>query len=406
MFETLYLTDVSCARHRAGPFAAERERYLQHCADVGGTVGTQRSRALSLLWVAGRMSPPDCGGIDAARLNELVHRAPSPTPATAQTFVNFARPWLKYLGWWREKQQQPIPFERLLERFVSWMRDARGLTPATVDQWSGQVATFLRWCGSTGREPATLRPEDIDAYFVTFGAQRWSRVSAGNIATALRAFLRHAASTGACGARLSESICGPRRYGLESLPYALSWEDVRRVLASAGSDSPRDVRDRAILMLLAIYGLRSGEVAALRLDQIDWAGHYLSIWRLKRRQPQVYPLQTSVASALARYIDTVRPHVPHSQVFIGLNAPHQPITASGIYNVVSPRLRALDIRAAHLGPHAIRHSCATKLLAAGLTLTAIGDHLGHSSTSATMTYTKVDLLALREVGNFDLGELQ
>jgi site-specific recombinase XerD len=65
----------------------------------------------------------------------------------------------------------------------------------------------------------------------------------------------------------------------------------------------------------------------------------------------------------------------------------------------------LDIRAAHLGPHALRHACAARLLAEKLTLKEIGDHLGHQSTAATMIYAKVDLVALREVGDFDLGEL-
>jgi integrase/recombinase XerD len=203
-----------------------------------------------------------------------------------------------------------------------------------------------------------------------------------------------------------ESIYAPRRYKLESLPYALSWADVRRVLASADSSTPRDVRDRAILMLLAVYGLRSGEVAALRLDQIDWAGRQLFIWRTKRQQPQLYPLLASVAEALARYIDAARPRAPHPQVFIRLHAPHQPISTSCIYNAVSSRLRTLGIKAAHLGPHALRHACAAKLLAEGLSLKEIGDHLGHRSTAATMTYAKVDLAALRQVGDFDLGELQ
>jgi integrase len=65
---------------------------------------------------------------------------------------------------------------------------------------------------------------------------------------------------------------------LASLPYALSWDDVQRVIAGAGSDTARDVRDRAILMLLAIYGWRICEVAALRLDQIDWRARQLQVW--------------------------------------------------------------------------------------------------------------------------------
>lgn len=407
MFEHLYASEAACTRHRMGPLAAERERYLQHCADQGGTHFSLRSRARCLLWVAERMLPDDVHGIDSARLREIIYEGLSPakSPTTAATLVNFARPWLKFLRWWRQPQEQ-IPFVEDLERFVSWMRDERGLTPCTVSQWRSRTAAFLRWCATTGRNLATLRPEDIDAYFITYGTQRWSRVSAGHIAAMLRVFLRHAAMRGACSGTLADSIHGPRHYTLESLPYALSWGEVRRLLATACSDSERDVRDRAILMLLAVYGLRRGEVAALRLDQIDWAAGQLRIWRLKRCQPQVYPLVASVAEALATYVDSARPEVPCPEVFIHIRAPRAPISAAGLYNIVSRRLRALDIHPVHLGPHALRHACAAKLLAEGLSLKEIGDHLGHRSTSATMTYAKIDLAALREVGDFDLGELR
>ena len=408
MFKTLISSDRAFARHRDGPLAAERERYLQHCADQGGSLASQRQRARSILWVAEHMSPHDFGRIDASRLREIAYGSvplatAKPVPATAAAFVNFARPWLKYLGWWYEPDV-PIPFAPSLDRFVAWMRDERGLTQCTIDQWRYRTAKFLQWCGATGRDLTTLQPQDVDAYLV-FGAHRWSRTSAGNITKMLRVFLRHAASTGACSATLATSIQGHRRYALESLPYSLAWDDVRRVIASADGDSELDIRDRAILLLLAVYGLRRGEVASLRLDQLDWDARQLHIWRLKRRQPQIYPLASSVADALRRYIDDVRPRVAHSEVFIRVHAPRSPIHAPAIYTIVSRRLRALGIQAAHLGPHALRHSCAAKLLADGLTLKEIGDHLGHRSTAATMTYTKIDLASLRQVGDFDLGGL-
>ncbi len=408
MFKTLTGSDRAFARHRDGPLAPERERYLQHCADQGGSLVSQRQRARSILWVAEHMSPQDFGRIDASRLREIVYGSVSiatakPAPATGAAFVNFTRPWLKYLGWWCEPEV-PIPFAPSLDRFVAWMRDERGLTQCTIDQWQYRTAKFLLWCGATGRDLTTLQPQDIDAYLV-FGAHRWSRTSAGHITKMLRVFLRHAASTGACSAALATSIQGHRQYALESLPYALAWDDVRRVIASADGDSERDIRDRAILLLLAVYGLRRSEVTSLRLDQLDWAAGQLHIWRLKRRQPQIYPLVSSVANALRRYIDDVRPSVAHPEVFIRVHAPRSPIHATAIYTIVSRRLRALGIQAAHLGPHALRHSCAAKLLADGLTLKEIGDHLGHRSTAATMIYTKIDLASLRQVGDFDLGGL-
>ena len=130
MFETLVSTDRALARHRDGPLAAQRNLYLLHCADQGGTRESLRLRARSILWVAEHMSPNDFGKVDASRLHEIVYGSVSlatPAPTTAATLVSFARPWLKYLGWWPQVEDC-IPFAPALENFVAWMRDERGLT--------------------------------------------------------------------------------------------------------------------------------------------------------------------------------------------------------------------------------------------------------------------------------------
>jgi integrase/recombinase XerD len=165
------------------------------------------------------------------------------------------------------------------------MRDERGFTPSTVEQWGRTTRRFLRWCAEAGRQLGDLTACDIDNYVATQGKSRWTRVSTANMVSALRAFLRYAAKEGWCSNRLAESISRPRLYHQESLPYAPDWSAVQQMLADVDTNKPRDIRDRAILLLLALYGMRSGEVAALRLDQIDWAGRTLRLVRLKRRQP-------------------------------------------------------------------------------------------------------------------------
>ena len=406
MFEKLFADVGTIARHRDGPLFDERHRYLLHCASVGATLHTQRNRARALLWLAMSLPAGVHRQVDAEQLRRLIaaHRPPV-TDQTAAGLLNIGRPWLKFIGWWHQPEQ-PIAFPEALDRFVVWMRDERGLTPCTVEQWRYRTANFLRWCKEAGRDLKSLEPKDIDAYFVTYGAQRWSRISAGHIARMLRVFFKHAASTGACSKSLAGSILCHRRYRLETLPYALGWHDVQRLINTATGSTEDDVRDRAILLLLAIYGLRRGEVAALRLEDIDREQGHIRVWRLKRHQPQIYPLVSSVEQALISYIETVRPSVAHAQVFIRTRSPRVPITPPGIYDVVNRRLRSLGVQAAHLGPHALRHACASKMLADGLTLKEIGDHLGHRSAASTSIYAKVDLAALRQVGEFDLGGLQ
>jgi site-specific recombinase XerD len=407
MFQKLLATEAALRRHCDAPFAQERERYLQHCADLGATYATLRVKNTELLWAARLLHPSAPQGVGMAQLREIVRQRTSVHKGvtTARRLIDIARPWLRFLGWWRAPVVE-MPFQNHLDRYVKWMRDERGFSGATVEQWQRRARLFLQWCAATDRRLCDLAPSDIDHYFVSEAAQRWSRVSAANAATALRVFLRYAATQGVCDPRLTETIRSPRIYQQESLPFAPGWTDVRRILADTATDKPRDVRDRAILMLLAIYAMRRGEVASLRLDQVDCRARVLRLFRLKRRQAQVYPLLPSVGAALARYIDTVRPRTAHKEVFIGLQSPQRPLSPGGIYHVVSRRFKSLGIQAARRGPHALRHACAARLVAEGLTLKEIGDHLGHRSTAATRTYAKVDLVALREVGNFDLGDLQ
>ena len=404
MLETIYATQFARNRHRAAPLLEERERYLQHCAAHGSTHRTQYQRAEELLWLAQRMQPDDRQGVDADRLRQLIEVKPEPSRAHARRAEIHGRNWLKFLGWWRTPPN-PVPFEADLKHFVCWIRDERGLASSTILQWQDRTATFLRWYAQTGRDLSLLHPEDIDAYFVTYGSGRWGRVSVSYMVCMLRTFLRHAASRGRCDVNLAAALFGPRRYALEKIPTALTWDEVRRVLAAADTDKPQDIRDRAILLLMAVYGLRRSEVATLRLDQIHWQAHELHILRHKRNQAQIFPLVETVAAALARYIDTVRPAVDHPQIFLRMNAPHMPMIPPSLYWLVSARLRASGLTGPKRGPHALRHACATRMLAEGLSLKEIGDHLGHRSPRSTLTYTKVDLVGLREVGNFDLGGL-
>jgi integrase/recombinase XerD len=389
------------------PFGDERNRYLRHCAGHGAAPAVLKIKRNELLWIAGQLGPDARQGVGMDVLWRIAHQRQSLHGAVtaARRVVDIGRPWLRFLGWWREPNAV-FQYQDQLDRYVTWMRDERGFTPSTVEQWGRKAGRFLRWCEQANRQLGALQATDIDDYFATQATRRWSRVSVANVASALRGFLRYAATRGMCTDHLSAAICRPRLYQQESLTYGPDWSDVQRMLADVDTDKPRDIRDRAILLLLAIYGMRSGEVAALRLDQIDWPGRTLRLFRLKRRQPQIYPLVQSVAEGLARYIDMVRPASSCPEVFLCMQAPRRPMKAGSIYDVANRRFIALGLEATHQGGHALRHACATRLLAAGLSLKEIGDHLGHRSTSATSTYAKVNIAALREVGAFDLGDLQ
>jgi integrase/recombinase XerD len=162
---------------------------------------------------------------------------------------------------------------------------------------------------------------------------------------------------------------------------------------------------RAILLLVALYGLRSGEVSWLLLDDIDWRTETFVITHSKRGGSQLYPLRRDVGDAILKYLTKVRPRTSCRNVFVTISPPYRPLNRSTLYCIVSTHLNRLGIQCPKKGPHSLRHACATHLLQQGASFKEIGDILGHRHTNSVGAYAKVDLNALRTVAKVSLGGL-
>lgn len=413
MFETLYPYSRVLARHLAGPAAEERDRYVAHFAASGATRDSVSNLASGLLVVAQRL---DVSGTRAVTPEEIAliadrwighhrRRGRSISPGRRQRFVQVATDWLRFMGRLQLPPAKPAPGADLIDEFVRHMQQERGLSPSTINNRCWHLRTFLTWLAEQRSCAEDANLEQVDAFLSMRGAQGWCRASIATAATALRSFYAYMSTTGRCAEGFVAGIEGPRLFKQEALAVGPCWTDVQRLIASADTDQPRDIRDRAILMLLAVYGLRRGEVVALTLDDIDWERDILHVARPKQRCKHDYPLTTEVGNAILRYMREVRPRCVSRKLFVTLKAPLGPLAPNGLHHVVASRLRALGIRCPRQGPHALRHACAAHLVAAGLSLKQIGDHLGHRSSSATRTYAKVDLVGLRRVAEFSLGGL-
>jgi integrase/recombinase XerD len=414
MFEQLFGKLSAVVHHKAAPYAAERERFLEHCARQGYTRNSLKKLAATLLVVAYelhshgglRASLEDLGAA-ADRVQQLrsdLHRD-GDARHYRELFIRVATQWLLFLGDLRVPAVRPQHFSGLVDDFTQWMTQERGLSPQTIQNRRRHVERFLSWLDERNRHLADLNLRDLDAFFEALHAKGLSRVAIKVYADGVRAFLRHAERRAWCPTGLADLVPGPRIYRHHELPLGPSWDEVRTLIESTASDEPADIRDRAIIMLLAVYGLRAGEVAALRLEDIDWERDRLTVPRSKQRRRQVYPLVPSVGQAIIRYLREVRQQCSLRQVFLKVLAPVGPMTSAGLYRIVAERLKRLGIEARRYGPHALRHACAGRLLSQGLSLKEIGDHLGHRSLNSTRVYAKVDLQGLREVAVFDLGEV-
>ena len=320
MFDRLFSRASTVARHITAPYAEERARYLQYCERRGDSRSTVLCKAHDLLWISRKLSDRDLpitidqvrglvvSGPDQQRTNGLELNLLS----TRRRLIGHTCAWLQYLGHLREPDEQ-IPFGSWLDEYCDWATQQRGLTDDSVRQFRGTIRRFLRWFGLLGRPLSSVNVRDIDAYLAFGSAQAWARVTIRNTVEALRAFFRYGAQQGWARAHLAGAIQGPRIYVQEKLPAGPSWADVERLFAELDVNRPTDVRDHAILMLFAIYGLRAREVANLRLDDIDWEHDRLRVPRAKRREPQVFPLLPSVGKAVADYLCTVRRSTSHRE---------------------------------------------------------------------------------------------
>jgi site-specific recombinase XerD len=291
-----------------------------------------------------------------------------------------------------------------LADFIATQQEGSWSSAATCTIANWQITRFLDYLEQREVPLADIVPSDVDAYFRHM-APRWGRSSLRTSAKMLRAWFRHCEKRNWSRAGLADAVLLPRIYQHEGLPLGPTWQQVGQMLSATAGDDVASLRDHAIILLLSVYGLRSGEVRRLRLDDIDWSRDRIRIVRSKSLREEILPVEARVGNAIARYLRDGRPRSDSKALFLTLRGPHRPLSPGGLYNVVRRHLSGVSSLKRGCGPHALRHACARHLLESGRSFKEVGDHLGHRSPDATRFYAKVDLASLRLVAFDDLGGL-
>jgi integrase/recombinase XerD len=296
------------------------------------------------------------------------------------------------------------PRDMLVAAYRDHLERVRGLAASTVAHHSFTASELLGFLGVDGDRAVLcqLGPQQVEAFLRAVGP-RVSRESLQHTVAHLRSFLRFLASRGEVARGLDTSIDTPRVYRGERLPRALAWETVLAFLTGIDRATPMGQRDYAMFLLIATYGLRTCEVAALRLDDIEWRAGQLRVPRPKTRTPIVLPLTQEVGAALVDYVQHSRPELPYREVFLRVRAPAGPLKPTAVTEAFQGWTRRCGLPISYQGPHCLRHSVALHLLRQGTSLKAIGDLLGHRSAESTCVYLRLHVDDLRSVA-LDLPE--
>jgi site-specific recombinase XerD len=296
------------------------------------------------------------------------------------------------------RRQHPIPFASAVPGFFTYLLDERGLRPASIEQYRFHLDRFEAYLDRVGvRRLQELSPVLLSSFVVERASSGLARSTVRDGAGVLRVFLRFAHREGLLARDLSDAVGWPQVYRLASVPRSISWEDVNKVLAGVDRRTVAGRRDYAILLLLVVYGLRGGEIAALTLDDIDWKRERLAIPERKAGHSTAFPFTATVGEVLIAYLKDGRPETDDRHLFFRAFAPLRPIGPAAVSGRARHYLLKAGIDVPRPGSHTLRHTTVQRLVDADFDLKTIGDFIGHRSAASTEIYAKVAVEALREV---------
>jgi integrase/recombinase XerD len=312
--------------------------------------------------------------------------------------VNRFLAYLRDLGLLDSLPQQKI-YQPLLDAYLQWMRRSQHAADGTLQVRSHAIAQFLE-CLGPGATPdglSRLTAERIEDFFLRY-AQSMGRSARHSMRSALRTFLRFCLHQGYIEQPLHRTVPTLRTYKLAPIPRGLNNPQAQQILHGINRNRHGGRRDYAILQLLYTYGVRGGQVRALRLEDIDWAQNQILFKACKQGKDSRLPLMAQVGKSLLDYLQNSRPPYSYPYVFLTCRAPYHPLAhSSSLSAIVERRIRAAGIELPSKGAHAFRHGFATRMLHQGHSLKAVADVLGHRHLGTTFIYTKVDFNALQQV---------
>jgi integrase/recombinase XerD len=283
MFKTLYSCPLTVARHENGPLHESRGRYLDHLVKEGAS-RSMLLRASGVMYRAAmRMnldesSPVEQTAVMSAATEWANRRDGNPNRRVAKhterEFEQITCDWLRFAGRLRPRQAA-LHHQSEIDAFCLYLEKERGLASASIKSTGVNLARFFK--GIPERKLKKLTVTDVEQFLRRKREAGCTRDGLCSFIYSLRSFFNYGERQGWTKPGIGAQLYGPRRYREERLPQGPSWADVQRLLATTETDRKVDIRDRAVLLLFAVYGLRAGEVERIRLEDIDWERKTLTI---------------------------------------------------------------------------------------------------------------------------------
>ena len=276
--------------------------------------------------------------------------------------------------------------DALVDSYLDHLKVERGLSPRTLSAYAGDLRRL------TGRlEEESVALPDVDAGFVSRLLLEVARGGASarsqaRLLSSLRGLFRYLCAERVLSGNPLELIDSPRLQ--RKLPSLLTREEILRLLDAPGAETPKGIRDTAMVHAMYAAGLRVSELVGLELGDVDLGGGYLAAFG-KGRKRRLVPLGRPACQAIGRYLAEVRGGwAASSEATLFVTSRGRGMTRQAFWKSLKVYGRVAGI-AKPLTPHMLRHSFATHLLQGGADLRTVQTMLGHADISTTQIYTHV-----------------
>lgn len=285
--------------------------------------------------------------------------------------------------------------EKEIKAFIAYLHNVKNTSTNTEMSYKRDLEKVQHFMAERGiQEITAISEQDLEDYVKYLEDNKFAAATVSRNIASLKAFYHYMVQEGIVPEDISESLKAPKIE--KKIPEIMSPEEVVRLLEQPSGDSPKEVRDKAMLELLYATGIRVTELITLKVSDVNMSMSFILC--RDRNKERVIPFGTAAKNALARYLDGTRDEMLENKAsdVLFANCSGQPMSRQGFWKLIKYYAKKADIKA-DITPHTLRHSFAAHLVENGADLRSVQEMLGHSDISTTQIYANLNHSHIREV---------
>ncbi|MDR0422746.1 MAG: tyrosine recombinase XerC [Proteiniphilum sp.] len=286
------------------------------------------------------------------------------------------------------------------EKFIQYLRVEKNYSSHTEVSYFDDLTQFEEFV--TGEvdsfDPAQIDSDLIRIWMSRLMGQGLKARSVNRKLSAVKSFFRYLKKKKVIVGNPAEMVTGPK--ATKKLPVFVNDPDMEKVIDDPMeySDDFQGHRDRFLIELLYLTGMRRAELISLKDSDVDFGACTLKVTG-KRNKQRIIPFSDTTKEKLKEYIAVRDTGIENKSPFLFVKEDGRPLYPKLVYNVVHNHLGSIPTLAKK-SPHVLRHSFATEMLNNGAEINAVKELLGHSSLASTEVYTHVTFEELKKAYHY------